>query len=49
MLRPDEQEWLCSSCYILTRMIRVKQIDDPSAVRGLANWLEDRSETRHHQ
>ena len=49
MLRAEDQEWLCSKCYILTHLLRVKQIDDPSTVRGLANWLADRSETRHLQ
>jgi hypothetical protein len=43
------EEWLCTSCYILTTVIRKQQIEDPIAVRGLAMWLTQRAEDRSHR
>lgn len=40
MPHPDDDGWLCANCYVLTTLIRVKQIDDPSTVQALARWLE---------
>ncbi len=43
------EEWLCTSCYILTTVIRKQQIEDPIAVRGLAMWLTQRAEDHSHR
>lgn len=45
MPHPDDAGWLCANCYILTTLIRVKRIDDPSTVQALARWLERRTES----
>jgi hypothetical protein len=42
----DETGWLCATCYILTTLMRVRHIDDPSTVHTLATWLADSKPTR---
>jgi hypothetical protein len=48
MPHPEDDGWLCATCYVLTRLIRVKHIDDPSTVQALARWLERRTVESTH-
>ena len=49
MLCRATQEWLCTPCYILAAVIRTQRIEDPIAVRDLAQWLMQRTTDHSHR